>query len=152
MKINEIEIGGRYLAKVSGRSVVVRVTDIREAPTSTWSRQRVCRKRIVAVNESTGREITVRSAQRLRPLPRAVHIGALAKVDDLQGAQRASPEPGVAYDLRQIDGLPLGLTVRFVCRRGDELVAHASDGQDYPVTGTGAYILCPTASRKEAAR
>lgn len=149
MKINEIEIGGRYLAKVSGRLVVVRVTDIREAPTSTWSR---CRKRIVAVNESTGREITVRSAQRLRPLPRSIHIGALEKVDDLQGAERALPEPGVAYDLRLIDGLPLGLTVRFVRRRGGELVAHASDGQDYPVTGTGAYILCPTAKPKEAAR
>lgn len=152
MKISEIEIGGRYLAKVSGRSVVVRVTDIRETPASTWSHRRVCRKRIFAVNEKTGREITVRSAQRLRPLPRSVHIGALAKVDDLQGAERASPEPGVAYDLRLIDGQPLGLSVRFVRRRGDELVAHASDGQDYPVTGTGAYILCPTASRKEAAR
>ncbi|MFM2094109.1 MAG: hypothetical protein RIS70_1233 [Planctomycetota bacterium] len=152
MKINEIEIGGRYLAKVSGRSVVVRVTDIREAPTSTWSRRRVCRKRIVAINESTGREITVRSAQRLRPLPRSIHIGSLAEVNDLRDAERASPEPGVAYDLRLIDGKPLGLTVRFVCRRGDGLVAHASDGNDYPVTGTGAYILCPTAKRKEAVR
>jgi hypothetical protein len=152
MKIEEIEIGGRYLAKVSGRQVVVRVSDIREVPTSTWSSRRVCRKRIVAVNEKTGREITMRSAQRLRPLPRVIHIGALAKVDDLQGTELALPEPGIAYDLRLIDGQPLGLTVRFVRRRGDELVAHASDGQDYAVTGTGAYILCPIAKRKEAAR
>ena len=66
MKLSEIEVGGRYTAKVSGVVVVVRVTAIREVPPSSWSQQTTWQKRIDAVNEATGRKITLRSPQRLR--------------------------------------------------------------------------------------
>lgn len=66
MKEVEIEIGGTYLAKVSGNLVPVRVLNTREisAPTrgNHWPTRTVwdCR------NERTGRTITVRSCQRFR--------------------------------------------------------------------------------------
>jgi hypothetical protein len=63
MKLNEVEIGGRYLAKVSGQVAVVRITSIDEAPASRYSRRTTS---IQAVNERTGRAITIRSPQRLR--------------------------------------------------------------------------------------
>ena len=61
MKLKDIEIGGRYLAKVSGKLVRVRVVEIREA--SSYGSAKTL---IEAVNESTGRRITIRSPQRLR--------------------------------------------------------------------------------------
>ena len=64
--IPNAEVGGRYRAKVSGRLVTVRVTEIKQMATAYTSRSRTI---IYAVNESTGRQITIRSAQRLRPLP-----------------------------------------------------------------------------------
>jgi hypothetical protein len=57
VKLSEIEVGGRYVAKVSQRLVAVRVVEIKQTPYS---------QRILAVNEATGRQITVRSPQRLR--------------------------------------------------------------------------------------
>jgi hypothetical protein len=62
MKLTDIEVGGRYLAKVSGRMVVVRITELKEAPAfaGRWTTL------IYAVNESTGRRITIHSPQRLR--------------------------------------------------------------------------------------
>ncbi len=139
MKLKDITIGGRYRARVSGAMTIVRVLDLKE--TSTFGGR--CRTTIVAVNEKTKRQITIRSAQRLRPLPSLTPIEQLQRVDDLQPGQRAVPEPGVCYDLRLIDGSPLGLTVKFVTRSGDALLAHADDGLEYPVSGRGAYILCP---------
>ena len=62
MKLKDIEVGGRYRAKVSGRLTTVRVLDLKESSTF-GGRDRTT---IVAVNESTGRQISIRSAQRLR--------------------------------------------------------------------------------------
>lgn len=62
MKLKDIEVGGRYRAKVSGRLTTVRVLDLKES--STFGGR--YRTTIVAVNESTGRQISIRSAQRLR--------------------------------------------------------------------------------------
>jgi hypothetical protein len=62
MKLKDIEVGGRYRAKVSGSLTTVHVLDLKE--TSTFGGR--YRTTIVAVNESTGRRITIRSAQRLR--------------------------------------------------------------------------------------
>lgn len=61
MKLKDIEVGGRYVAKVSGKEQVVRITDKREVFSG-------CQMRWVfdAVNEATGRRITIRSPQRLR--------------------------------------------------------------------------------------
>lgn len=54
MKKAEVKIGGRYLAKVSGGVVPVRV--IAESRYGGWD----------CVNERTGRSIRVKSAQRFR--------------------------------------------------------------------------------------
>ena len=69
MKLKDVKVGGRYHAKVSGGLTVVRVVEIKQLspayhlPNGNW------RTLINAVNESTGRRITVRSPQRLRALP-----------------------------------------------------------------------------------
>ena len=67
MKLNEVQVGARYHAKVSGRLQVVRVTELREA--TRWSPRARAKTLILAVNEATGRLITIRSPLRLRPLP-----------------------------------------------------------------------------------
>ena len=54
MKKRDIKIGETYLAKVSGKIVPVRITN--ESPYGGWN----------AVNTTTGREVRIRSAARLR--------------------------------------------------------------------------------------
>ena len=63
MKLKDIQIGGRYVAKISGRLAVVRVTELKEVPAFASDRWKTL---IYAVNEATGRRITIRSPQRLR--------------------------------------------------------------------------------------
>lgn len=63
MKLKDVEIGGRYVAKVSGRLQVVRITDVRSESNRLTGRERTT---FVAINEATGRRVTIRSAQRLR--------------------------------------------------------------------------------------
>ena len=65
MKIAEINIGERYLAKVSGSLTTVRVVAIREVCMSSGNSVRG-RQMIDVVNERTGRRLTFRSAARLR--------------------------------------------------------------------------------------
>ena len=66
MKLSDIQVGGRYTAKVSGHLVTVRVTQIKQIPPAAWSAPLTQRTVIEAVNEATGRPITIRSPQRLR--------------------------------------------------------------------------------------
>ena len=139
MRLKDITIGGRYRARVAGAMTTVRVLDLKES--STFGGR--CRTTIVAVNERTGRQISIRSAQRLQPLPALVHIGDLQKVSDLQPGQRVVPEPGVRYDLRPVAGTLMGLAVKFVIRKDDKLLAQVGEGSECPVSGYGAYILCP---------
>ena len=54
MKKNEINIGGTYICKVSGRLVPVRI--VQENPLGGWT----------AINVTTGRGVRVQSAARLR--------------------------------------------------------------------------------------
>lgn len=54
MKKAQVKIHGRYLAKVSGGLSVVKITG--ESPYGGWD----------ATNETTGRSVRIRSAQRLR--------------------------------------------------------------------------------------
>jgi len=72
MKLSDVQVGGRYVAKVSQKLTTVRIVSIEKIPPSAWSNQ--TRMRIVAINESSGREIVLRSAQRLRvpALPQGV--------------------------------------------------------------------------------
>ncbi len=54
MKKADVEIGGRYVAKVSGNMVAVRID--RESPHGGWD----------ATNLTTGRAVRIRTAARLR--------------------------------------------------------------------------------------
>ena len=63
MKLSDVQVGGRYTAKVSGRIVTVRVVEIVAVEATRWSNAKT---RIEAVNEGTGRRVTIRSPQRLR--------------------------------------------------------------------------------------
>jgi hypothetical protein len=67
LKLNDVQVGGRYTAKVSGRIVNVRVVEIVAVEATRWSNAKT---RIEAVNEATGRRITIRSPQRLRAVAR----------------------------------------------------------------------------------
>ena len=70
MKIADVQVGGRYLAKVSGQLTTVRVLAIREVPPA-WHGGSNWRKRIDVVNERTGRKTTFAAASRLRgPAPK----------------------------------------------------------------------------------
>lgn len=62
MKIADINIGERYIAKVSGSLTTVRILAIREA----WTASGASRQVIDVVNERTGRQLTFRSAARRR--------------------------------------------------------------------------------------
>lgn len=66
MKLADVVVGGRYTAKVSGALHVVRVIELKEIPPASWSRSDKWRTLIYAINEATGRKITIRSPQRLR--------------------------------------------------------------------------------------
>jgi hypothetical protein len=66
MKLADVVVGGRYTAKVSGTLQVVRVVELKEIPPPSWSSRGAWRTVIYAVNEASGRKITIRSPQRLR--------------------------------------------------------------------------------------
>jgi hypothetical protein len=65
MKLSEVQVGGRYLAKVSGRLQVFRVVRVHTRYDSFRKREKTT---IECVNERTGRTIMVRSSQRLREM------------------------------------------------------------------------------------
>ena len=72
------------------------------------------------------------------------HFYDLRNVDDLADGERATPEPGVTYDLRTIGNRSVDSgTVECVFRDGDVLFARTSEGETYPVTGEGSYVLVP---------
>lgn len=54
MKKNDVEIGGQYVAKVSGKLVAVKI--VSESPYGGWNARSI----------ETGREVRVRTAARLR--------------------------------------------------------------------------------------
>lgn len=73
MKQSEIEVGGKYIAKVSGKLVTVRVDRIGETeqrmPTKYGYTGNVRYRHITyyaITNMATGRELTFRSAQKFR--------------------------------------------------------------------------------------
>ena len=64
MKIVEVQVGGRYIAKVSGVLTTVRVLGMREV--APWTRDGRWQTRIDVVNERTGRKTSFASAAKLR--------------------------------------------------------------------------------------
>lgn len=72
---SEIQQGQRYLTKVSGVLTVVRVDSIRDTETiRLQSRTLPSRTVYSCVNLKTGREITVKSAQRFRRAATAADV------------------------------------------------------------------------------
>ena len=65
MKLNQVQIDGRYLAKVSGSLQVLRVVRLDIRYDSFRKREKTT---IECLNERTGRTIVVRSPQRLREM------------------------------------------------------------------------------------
>jgi hypothetical protein len=77
MKKNEVVIGGRYLAKVSGRVVPVRITG--ESRYGGWE----------AVNAETHRAVRIRGAQRLRrPADAATREAIAGEETDMSKARK----------------------------------------------------------------
>ena len=89
MKLSEVEVGQRYMAKVSGRLQVVRVTELHEIPPASWRNRGARLTLIYAVNESSGRRITIRSAQRLRACADAEPARPESMLQQLLTAARA---------------------------------------------------------------
>ena len=72
-----------------------------------------------------------------------MHIGELQRVQDLTEGERALPEHGTVYRLRSIDNTAVETHVEFVVRRDQRLFARGTCGNEFPVSGTGAFVLVP---------
>ena len=70
-------------------------------------------------------------------------IGEIQRVTDLAENERATPEQGIAYGLRSIDNIAVETDVEFVVRRGPRLIARGDCGNEFPVSGSGAFVLTP---------
>lgn len=71
-------------------------------------------------------------------------VGQLRNVEDLQEGQRSFPERWLVFRIESEDAPSLNTTVAYVERRGDCLFARGHNGQDYAITGVGAYTLKKT--------
>jgi len=72
-----------------------------------------------------------------------MNIGDLQRVTDLAENQRAIPERGIAYGLRSVDNINVDTMVKFVRRQGDQLIARGICGNEFPVSGSSAFVLTP---------
>ena len=70
-------------------------------------------------------------------------IGEIQRVTDLVENEHAFPEQGTAYGLRSIDNIAVDTDVEFVVRRGDRIVARGRNGENFPVSGVGAFVMTP---------
>jgi len=96
MRKGDVTVGGVYRSTVSGRAVSVRVDRV----TDRWDPlSRTVRTRYEVTNLRTGRRLTFRSAQRLRPV--------LETVRAAENALRASGETALADDVYAL-GVTLG--------------------------------------------
>lgn len=72
-----------------------------------------------------------------------MNIGEIQHVTDLAEGEHALPEHGAAYGLRSIDNIAVETHVECVVRRNQRLIARGSCGNEFPVSGPGAFILTP---------
>ncbi len=77
------------------------------------------------------------------PLEYHMNIGELQRVTDLAEDEHAEPERGTQYGLRSIDNTIVETHVEFVVRRDQRLFARGACGNEFPVSGPGAFILTP---------
>lgn len=104
MKKDDIKVGGRYVAKVSGRLTVVRVQRI-DAPRDVSNKYRMGTRYQVR-NERTGRETTFRSASKFRAVAGDGSLpDRIAKADwswDNIGKQLSQAEQSAAESTTQL--------------------------------------------------
>ncbi len=79
--------------------------------------------------------------------PAGPYINEVKITTDLYIDHIAVPEPGVRYRLRRIDEPEFFADVDYVTRRGNLLYARTSELKEYPITGEGACVLFPFATR-----
>jgi len=140
MRTKDIHVGGRYVARHRGATVIVTIDEI------VGPREIGRTSRVVATNQATGERIEFASPMSIFR-PAGPYIGEVGEVADLYADQIAVPEPGVVYRLREIAVATLDCgTVDYVIRRGGALFAKTSSGKELPVTGEGASILVPSRS------
>jgi hypothetical protein len=73
-----------------------------------------------------------------------MHFDDLREVNDLADGERATPEPGVTYDLRTIDNCQQESgTAEYIFREGDVLYARMTTGDSFAVTGPNSHVLVP---------
>ena len=72
-----------------------------------------------------------------------MNIGDIQRVTDLAEGERAIPEPSLVYGLRSIDNMVVETHVEFIVRRDQRLFARGNCGSEFPVSGTGAFVLIP---------
>ena len=70
-------------------------------------------------------------------------IGDIQRVTDLDENECAFPENGIVYGLRAVDNNDVNTNVEFVLRRGDRLIARGFNGEDFPVSGKGGFVMTP---------
>ena len=68
-------------------------------------------------------------------------IRDIQRVADLEENEQAFPEKGIAYGLRTIDNNHIDTDVEFIVRRENHLIARGFNGEDFPVSGKGAFVL-----------
>jgi hypothetical protein len=79
----EVRVGQVWLARVSGRMTTVRITNIRVVPgyrTGYVTRPSVWRAD--AINETTGKAVLIKSAQKLRKLVRDVNMERIGGTEE----------------------------------------------------------------------
>lgn len=86
MKAADVEIGGRYIAKVSDKLVTVRLTEAHSGGTGAreggwW-----------AINEATGKRVRIRTAARLRRP--AVRVNSITEYNGDHAVTTTRVEPG----------------------------------------------------------
>ena len=114
MKKNEITIGGRYVAKVSGKLTTVCV--VQANPMGGWD----------AINKETGRGVRVRTAARLRRRVdrAAISVGTHVAINIAQGLAKAE---GI---VREVETDSCGTSYRVDVTSGDQCNEHrTADGE-----------------------
>jgi hypothetical protein len=130
MKKRDIEIGQTYMAKVSGKLVPVRITT--ESVHGGWN----------AVNTTTGRDVRIRSADRLR---RPVKTGQPAPTTEVE-----TPPLPCDNDLKFLEFPSAAEAVQYATKNGSKairmagrnLVASEPDAQFLAALGADFAYLC----------
>ena len=155
MKAKEITVGGKYVAKVSGKLTTVRVDAIRVVPGFTPRADRIYSGRARpdktvydVTNLTTGRKLTFRSAARFCGLPLGANktwIGWASSDPNPHGGYRVGCEEAASDRYRRQDrvnelkAMPSVLAVA-VCQADSKKVAQAKFEECWPAAKIAEFI------------